>query len=56
MEDRILKTSATVLANLGDLLAGLEPVYKDIHAHPELSMQRNTDGWRRGGPSSCCRL
>jgi amidohydrolase len=34
-----MKTSATVLANLGDLLPGLESVYKDVHAHPELSMQ-----------------
>ena len=32
-------TSATVLANLADLLPDLESVYKDIHAHPELSMQ-----------------
>lgn len=27
------------LANLGDLLPDLEALYKDIHAHPELSMQ-----------------
>ncbi len=33
------RTSATVLTNLGDLLPDLESVYKDIHAHPELSMQ-----------------
>src|SRR6185437_10288065 len=31
--------SATVLTNLGDLLPDLESAYKDIHAHPELSMQ-----------------
>ena len=31
--------SATVLANIADLLPDLEAVYKDIHAHPELSMQ-----------------
>src|ERR1700752_1098223 len=30
-----------VLANLGTLLPDLESVYKDIHAHPELSMQEN---------------
>src|SRR6059058_1377288 len=29
----------SVLANLGTLLPDLESVYKDIHAHPELSMQ-----------------
>jgi metal-dependent amidase/aminoacylase/carboxypeptidase family protein len=28
-----------VLANLGPLLPDLESVYKDIHSHPELSMQ-----------------
>ncbi|WP_447987177.1 amidohydrolase [Nitrospira sp. Nam74] len=32
-------TSATALANLGNWLPGLESVYKDLHAHPELSMQ-----------------
>lgn len=30
-----------VLANLRTLLPDLESVYKDIHAHPELSMQEN---------------
>src|SRR5690242_18141917 len=33
------KTSDAVLANLKDLLVGLESTYTDIHAHPELSMQ-----------------
>jgi hippurate hydrolase len=33
------KTSDNVLANIGDSLADLESVYKDIHSHPELSMQ-----------------
>jgi hippurate hydrolase len=28
-----------VLANLDRLIAGLEALYKDVHAHPELSMQ-----------------
>jgi amidohydrolase len=31
--------SHTVLANLGTLLPDLESIYKDIHSHPELSMQ-----------------
>jgi hippurate hydrolase len=31
--------SATVLANLKDFLPGLESIYKDVHSHPELSMQ-----------------
>jgi amidohydrolase len=30
-----------VLANLGTLLPELESVYKDIHSHPELSMEEN---------------
>src|ERR1700692_516601 len=30
-----------VLAHLGTLLPDLESVYKDIHAHPELSMKEN---------------
>ena len=28
-----------VLASLGQLLPELETLYKDVHAHPELSMQ-----------------
>jgi amidohydrolase len=39
MDEKISKTSAAVLANLGGLLPGLESVYKDLHAHPELSKQ-----------------
>src|SRR5689334_3200926 len=30
--------AAIVLTKLGELLADLEPLYEDIHAHPELSM------------------
>lgn len=30
-----------ILANLGALVPDLESVYKDIHSHPELSMQEN---------------
>lgn len=33
--------SSSVLANLPSLLPGLEALYKDVHAHPELSMQEN---------------
>jgi hippurate hydrolase len=32
-------SSETVLANLDGLLPELETIYKDIHSHPELSMQ-----------------
>jgi amidohydrolase len=35
------KQAQSVLANLGALLPDLESVYKDIHSHPELSMQEN---------------
>jgi metal-dependent amidase/aminoacylase/carboxypeptidase family protein len=31
----------SVLAKLRTLLPDLESVYKDIHSHPELSMQEN---------------
>jgi hypothetical protein len=36
-----LNCSANVLAGLTDLLSDLEAVYKDIHSHPELSMQEH---------------
>ena len=39
MSDPNSKTSADVLADLHGLLGDLEAVYKDLHAHPELSMQ-----------------
>ena len=39
MSDATAKTSTGVLATLGGLLPDVEAVYKDIHAHPELSMQ-----------------
>ncbi len=38
MDERTTKISA-VLAKLGDSLGDLEAVYKDVHSHPELSMQ-----------------
>ena len=31
-------SASVVLTNLGKLLPELEPLYEDIHAHPELSM------------------
>ena len=33
--------AATVLASLDSLRGDLESVYKDVHSHPELSMQEN---------------
>jgi metal-dependent amidase/aminoacylase/carboxypeptidase family protein len=30
-----------ILASLGTLVPDLESAYKDIHSHPELSMQEN---------------
>jgi len=38
------KEAQSVLANLSALLPDLESVYKDIHSHPELSMQENRTG------------
>ena len=39
---------ASLLANLDTLLPELEAIYKDIHSHPELSMQETrTAGLRR---------
>jgi hippurate hydrolase len=35
------KNSAKIFADLNTLLPELENVYKDIHSHPELSMQEN---------------
>jgi amidohydrolase len=40
MSDKAQKSNG-VLANLSSLLPDLESVYKDIHSHPELSMQEN---------------
>jgi amidohydrolase len=34
-----VNNATSVLTKLGDLLPGLESLYKDVHAHPELSMQ-----------------
>ncbi len=39
MEEETRKRSAAVRANLSSLLPELESIYKDIHAHPELSLQ-----------------
>src|SRR5689334_12226677 len=33
------KGASAVLADMGTLLPDLEALYKDIHSHPELSMQ-----------------
>jgi hippurate hydrolase len=40
MSDKAQQVSS-VLAKLGALIPDLESVYKDIHSHPELSMQEN---------------
>ena len=37
-EHSIPNSASLVLTNLGKLLPELEPLYEDIHAHPELSM------------------
>ena len=30
-----------ILSGLGDIVPSLEDVYKDLHSHPELSMQEH---------------
>jgi metal-dependent amidase/aminoacylase/carboxypeptidase family protein len=39
MNTKKVDSADPVLANLPNLLADLEALYKDVHAHPELSMQ-----------------
>src|ERR1700737_3319886 len=39
MNTPLAHSSDAVLSNLDSLLPGLESLYKDLHAHPELSMQ-----------------
>jgi len=41
MSQETQQHSPKVLANLGTLLPDLESLYKDIHSHPELSMQES---------------
>src|SRR5436853_3974520 len=41
MSEKAQQAAQNVLGNLGTLLPDLESVYKDIHSHPELSMQEN---------------
>ena len=35
------KNSQAIPANLGGMIADLEMFYKDLHSHPELSMQES---------------
>jgi hypothetical protein len=37
----VAKISEDILEHVGDLLPDLESIYKDIHSHPELSMEEN---------------
>jgi len=44
-EHTAARNASIAMANIGLLLPDLEALYKDIHAHPELSMQeRRTAG------------
>jgi metal-dependent amidase/aminoacylase/carboxypeptidase family protein len=51
-----LNSASLVLTNLSKLLPDLEPLYKDVHAHPELSMHETrtagiaADRLRKAGP------
>ena len=49
-------SSEPVLASLDDLLPELETIYKDIHSHPELSMQEVRNSRRGRGPLAGRRL
>src|SRR3954454_12806705 len=40
--------STRVLAGLDGIMAGLEELYRDVHAHPELSMQEHRTARRAG--------
>jgi metal-dependent amidase/aminoacylase/carboxypeptidase family protein len=40
MRDKAQQANS-ILASLGTLVPDLESAYKDIHSHPELSMQEN---------------
>ena len=42
--------------NLEKLLPELEALYKDVHSHPELSMQETRTAGSSGRPSSRCGL
>ena len=39
VQQSVTNSASAVLANVNELLPDLEALYKDIHAHPELSMQ-----------------
>lgn len=41
MSTKYLGSADPVLARIGDLIPALEALYKDLHAHPELSMQES---------------
>jgi amidohydrolase len=41
MSDKAIGSSRTALAGLHSLLPDLESLYRDVHAHPELSMQES---------------
>ena len=44
--------AAAILSDLGGLVPGLEAAYKDIHSHPELSMQENRTARIAAEPSA----
>ena len=50
------KKPTAILASLATLLPELQAVYKDIHAHPELSMHETLNRSDCGGSSQGHRL
>jgi hypothetical protein len=50
MNTKETTSSDPELARLAGLLPGLEALYTDVHAHPELSMQETgRSDWHRSG-------
>ena len=43
---------SAVLAGMSDLMPRIEAIYKDVHAHPELSMQERRT---QASPPKCSR-
>ena len=52
MSTPLANSSDSVLSNLDSLLPDLEAFYKDVHSHPELSMQETRTAGSGGRPSS----
>jgi len=52
MAERTVSPAAPVLHDLDSLLPDLEALYKDVHVHPELSLQETRPA---SSPTGCAR-